>query len=650
MSYASQDAEAAQAICEVLRAAGIEVWFDKSELRGGDVWDQKIRRQLRDCALVIAVISANTAARHEGYFRLEWDLADQRSHMMARNRPFIIPVCLDDTPESAADVPESFHRVQWTRLPGGKVTPAFAEHLKHLLSDTVPDPIPASGTSVAGSVRPSTIRRSKWVLALIAAVIAVASYLVIDKLQNSKPEPRASNPPPHSIAVLPFLNLSGDKDQEYFSDGLTEELLNALSQINDLQVAARTSAFSFKGKEADLATIASKLNVGVILEGSVRRSGPTIRITAELINAATGFHMWSRSYDRSLGDVLKLQSEIATAVAGALKVALLGDVVAKIELGGTSNPAAFDAYLRALHSSQERRGSEDLAATIAGYSEAIRLDRGFTLALAARSIAHTTYATDVATGSAIRDNFEQAEADARQALTLTPDLADAHVALAYFLQNGPLDFAQASEELERARALAPGNAQVLRASGQFAAYMGRFDTGIAAARRSVELDPLARASHYALGTTLYVARRYGEAVTAFAKIIELAPEFTPTYADRGFALYGLGDPESARASCETHRNDWFHQWCLAVVYHKLGRQADAEAELSKMKAAMGDAEAYQYATIYSQWGNPQKALDWLETAMRLRDPGLENLKTDPLLDPLHQEPRFQAIEQKLKFP
>ena len=170
--------------------------------------------------------------------------------------------------------------------------------------------------------------------------LATLAYFVADKFWISKhlAASTAFNPPPHSIAVLPFANMSGDKDQEYFSDGLTEELLNSLAEINELQVAARTSAFSFKGTNTDIGTIARKLNVGAVLEGSVRRSANTIRITAQLINAVTGFHLWSKTYDRDLGDVLKLQTEIATAVASALKVTLLGDVAAKVELGGTGNP------------------------------------------------------------------------------------------------------------------------------------------------------------------------------------------------------------------------------------------------------------------------------------------------------------------------
>jgi tetratricopeptide (TPR) repeat protein len=180
--------------------------------------------------------------------------------------------------------------------------------------------------------------------------------------------------------------------------------------------------------------------------------------------------------------------------------------------------------------------------------------------------------------------------------------------------------------------------------------MGHFDAGIAALRRAVVLDPLARHSHSKLGRALYAARRYEEAVAAQAEVISLDSDFKPAYGDRGLAYYGLGDLERARGSCETKRDYWESQHCLAVIYDKLGRHADAEAELAKLKAFGGDAAAYQYATIYAQWGNRAKALEWLETALRLRDPGLQELKTDPLLDPLRQEPRFQAIERELKFP
>ncbi len=670
LSYASQDAEAAQKICDALRAAAIEVFLDQSELRGGDAWDQKIRREIHDCALFIPVISANTASRHEGYFRLEWDLADQRTHMIARSRVFVVPVCLDATTQLAADVPESFQRAQWTRLPGGVTPAAFVERVRRLLSaEQSQGPTgtesPPARVSAAPTMRNSVPfwRSKSALLATIAVLVLALGYFAANRLVLSKrgaeggtpPAPTlesapatAFNPPPHSIAVLPFVNLSGDKDQEYFSDGLTEELLNSLAEIEGLQVAARTSAFSFKGQDNDIGTIARKLNVGAVLEGSVRRSAKTIRITAQLINAVTGFHLWSKTYDRDLGDVLKLQTEIATAVAGALKVTLLGDTSAKIELGGTRNPAAFDAYLRGAKAYSSRHDA-DASAAIAAYTEAIRLDPHYALAFASRAGALDTVAAETVNAAAMREDFDKARADARQALNLAPDLAQAHLALASVSAAGILDFTQASKEHERAVALAPGNAEVLRRSGLFAAYMGQFDAGLAATRRAVVLDPLSRATHSALGRALYAARRYEEAVAAFNEAISLDPDFKGTYGERGLAYYGLGNLDRARDSCETKSDYWVSQQCLAVIYDKLRRHADAEAELAKIKA-LGDAAAYQYATIYAQWGNLPKSLEWLETALRLRDPGLRNLKTDPLMDPLRQEPRFQKVMKELKFP
>ena len=654
LSYASQDAEAAQKICEALRAAAIEVFLDQSELRGGDAWDRQIRKQIHDCALFVPVISVHSDARHEGYFRREWKLAVDRTADMAEDVAFLLPVVIDSTADATARVPDRFREVQWTRLPGGETPSAFVERIKRLLSPEL-SPLNAVSGAAPGLREPvRASRRSKPVLLAIVAVIVCATlaYLFADKFWISKhlAASTAFNPPPHSIAVLPFANMSGDKEQEYFSDGLTEELLNSLSEINELQVAARTSAFSFKGTNTDIGTIARKLNVGAVLEGSVRRSANTIRITAQLINAVTGFHLWSKTYDRDLGDVLKLQTEIATAVASALKVTLLGDVAAKVELGGTGNPAAFDAYLRGARAYSSIRDAKDLPAAIAAYTEAIRLDPHYALAFAGRSIALSVVAGEADTAAATREGFDKAQADARQALALAPDLAQGHLALASVAENGTLDFTQANDEYERALALAPGNAQVLRFSGSFAAYMGHFDAALAAARRAVVLDPLARQSHGALGLALYVARRYEEAVGAWAEVISLEPDFKEAYADRGLAYYGLGDLKSARASCETKPDYWVSQWCLAVIYDKLGRHADAEATLSKMEAALGDTAAYQYATIYAQWGNRAKALESLDTALRLRDPGLEYVKTDPLMDPLRKEPRFQAIERELKFP
>jgi TolB-like protein/tetratricopeptide (TPR) repeat protein len=650
LSYASQDAEAAQKICEALRSGGIEVFLDQSELRGGDAWDQKIRREIHDCALFIPIVSQHTQERLEGYFRHEWNLAIERIHHMAEQKPFLVPVVIDGTGDRDSFVPDAFRAVQWTRLPGGETPPAFVERITRLLSPEL------SSRSAVSSAAPITARAaSSWrakvvVLAIIAALVAL-SYVVADKLWISKYKTSATfAPPAHSIAVLPFVNLSGDKEQEYFSDGLTEELLNSLAAVEGLQVAARTSSFSFK-EHPDIVTVAHKLNVASVLEGSVRRSEHTVRVTAQLINAVTGFHLWSKTYDRDLGDVLRLQTEIATAVAGALKVTLLGDVAVKIELGGTRNPAAFDAYLHGLKLADIARATTPMECRepIDAFSAAIALDSNYALAYANRAL----ITWDCVTNSPQwlqQSNEGKVRADAERAIALAPGLAEGYVALSW-LEVGLLKPGAADQACARALALAPGNDRVLYHCGLLAVYLGQADTAISSARRGVALDPLNPLSYRALGDTLRYARRYQEAIAAYQSSIAADPEHSAeTYALRGLSYYLAGNLARAQSSCEARPDNFRSQLCQAVVYHRLGRHADAVAAVAEMKQMAGDAAAYQYTEIHAQWGDRNAALDWLEKAMRLRDPGLIYLKTDPLLDPLRKEPRFEAVERELEFP
>jgi TolB-like protein len=664
LSYASQDAEAAQRICTALRAAGIEVFLDQSELRGGDAWDQKIRREIHDCALFIPIVSRHTQARLEGYFRHEWKLAVERTHHMAEQKPFLVPVVVDGTGDREAIVPDPFRAVQWTRLTAGETGPAFIERVRLLLSPEGPAPAhgfagaPPGGAAVKrAALRASWSLRAVWVAAAVG-LAALAAWLAVGKLGfpgSSTPSPAVATarpdfaPPPRSIAVLPFVNMSGDKEQEYFSDGLTEELLNSLAAVDGLQVAARTSSFSFKGKDADIGTVARRLNVSSVLEGSVRRSAHTLRVTAQLIDAVTGFHLWSKTYDRDLGDVLKLQTQIATAVAEALKITLLADAATRIELGGTRNPAAFDAYLHAERFA-DAGGGENYLRAAAAYTDAIRLDPTYALAFAGRSFAQSLYAAQSAGRAAVREYFDKALADAHQAITLAPELAEGHVSLGFYLANGALDLRQAVDKFRRARALAPGRATILRVTGLFAVMTGGTEAGLADLRRAVTLDPLNATTHHLLGFGSYLAHRYEDAGAANAQAISLDHELLRGYEFSGLSAYALGKFSEARDICEQRPNYWGTQWCLALAYQKLGRQADAQAAVAKIEAMQGDTTAYQFATIYAQWGDTPKALEWLERAMRLRDPGLGLIRCDPLLDPLRREPRYQAVEAQLKFP
>jgi len=675
LSYASEDVGAAQRICEALRIAGIQVWLDQSELRGGDAWDQSIREQLQACALFIPIISANAHSRTEGYFRLEWKLAVDRSHRMAPDQAFLLPVVIDDTPKTDKRIPERFRELQWSRLPGGDVPSAFVERVRRLLA---PDPShvatatlsPAQPVLTATLAVGRTFSRPQRALPALVAVIVLgaAAYFAVDMLSKHaalpptpSPAPATAgqtdfSPPPHSIAVLPFVNMSGDKEQEYFSDGLTEEILNSLARINELQVSARTSSFSFKGKDVKIGTIARELNVASILEGSVRRAGNTVRVTAQLNNAVTGFHLWSQTYDRDLSNVLQLQAEIANAVANVLKITLLGDVAEKIEMGGTRNPAAFDAYLRGSMAYRTNwppapgLDEKDWQAALDGYTEAIRLDSNYALAYADRSIALSSFTGDPEGRWPTAATLTQAQADARKAIGLAPSLGVGHEALAIYFETS-LVFRDALEEYERAVALTPGDSRILRHYGFFATLMAKTEPGLAAARRSVVLDPLNVANHISLGQSLFVARRYGEAIAALKEAKILAPGNPVVSEWLGYAYYVSGDFQSAREACEPkHAGENGALLCLAIIYDKLGEHPKAEEMLGKFRAFAGDSAAVLYAMVYAEWGDSARALDWLRTAMRLRDPLLAAVKTAPPLDPLRREPRFQAIERELKFP
>jgi TolB-like protein len=409
LSYASEDSDAALRICMALRAAGVEVWFDQSELRGGDSWDQRIRRQIRSCALFMPLISARTRVRTEGYFRLEWKLAVDRSHLMVADRAFLVPVAIDGMGAADATVPERFRDLQWMHLPEGMPTPQFIAHITQLLaaaSAVSTAPQVSVGHAGAASV-PLTPRRSVarygrrkvllgaaavaslalggagWLYHRSLATAPVVSSSMSALMQHaagpgstgSRPN-RAAEPAGASLAVLPFVDMSPEHNQDYFSDGLSEELLNQLAQIKDLRVTGRTSSFSFKGKNEDLRVIGEKLGVNHLLEGSVRKDGKRLRITAQLINAADGTHLWSQTYDRELTDVFAVQEELAKDVSGALSISLGVGEMSRGK-GGTTSVDAYDKFLRARALRNRGVARADLLQSAQLFRESLALDPKF---------------------------------------------------------------------------------------------------------------------------------------------------------------------------------------------------------------------------------------------------------------------------------
>jgi eukaryotic-like serine/threonine-protein kinase len=511
--------------------------------------------------------------------------------------------------------------------------------------------------------------------AVVAAVVVAAglTYFAVERLRISRrsvpvqsvageaehpaaPAPATGvfDPPPHSIAVLPFVNMSGDREQEYFSDGVSEELINSLSHVEALQVCARTSSFSFKGKDVDIGTIARKLNVAVILEGSIRRSGNTVRITAQLVNAINGFHVWSQSYDRDLRDILVLQTDIASAVAQEMQVKLLGIEAARMEAGGTRDPAAYDAYLRGM---QIELTGQDIAATrraLAAFDQAIALDPGFAAAQAQRARALRYMAFFSTEPAVVRDFDAQARRAAERAVALAPDYADAHMVLGWHvLVNGFLDLGAAAREIDRAMALAPGSAAVLDGYAGFEGIIGHHETALAAMRRAIRLDPQNSRYREHLLANLSWARRFEDVLVAVldARALHAQSYYAGFYS--ATSNLALGHPQLAWqicASAATPLEPDDRHFCLALAGHALGKVAQAANELRELQALQGDLGAATYAAVYAQWGKSAGALRWLATAERVHRASLLRLKVDWMFDPIRGQREFQALEARLNFP
>ena len=653
LSYASQDADAARRICEALRGAGIEVWFDQSELRGGDVWDQRIRQQIRDCALFVPIISANTASRGEGYFRLEWGLADQRTHMMARNRTFIVPVCVDTTPDAGADVPESFLRVQWTRLPGGTTPRAFVERIATLLGTSVVNALaPAERGMPVSPGLPSQLatksRRARLIVASLLVAVLMAALVAWQSWRMMSDRPRAPDASggsmDKSVAVLPFADMSEKHDQEYFSDGLAEELIDVLTRIPDLRVPARTSSFSFKGKANTVGEIARALGVTHVLEGSVRKSGEHLRIAAQLVRADNGFHLWSQTYDRDVRDVFAVQDDIAHAVAEQLKISLLGH--APVAPKQTTSSEAHNLYLQARYV-MDRDTPADLNQAVLLFQQALVIDPNYAPAWAWLAYCHTRRVSQGldTTGA----GYEKVTSAAQRAIALDPNLPEPYVTLAVAHLQYDHNWAASSEALAQVAKLDPNNALAHQVGGHLNAAVGRISDAVAHFRRAVDLDPLNLLHRKYLGRALHYAGRPTESLAALRHAMELNPQFPGLHYEQGRALLMLNEPEAARASFEDEPDPSWRSFGLPLGNLATHHDKEARAALAAIVANSPGSE-FQVAETYAFFGDKDQAFYWLEQARTLHDPGIIYVRRDFLLAPLMSDPRYAALLKRLGMP
>jgi TolB-like protein/class 3 adenylate cyclase len=465
-------------------------------------------------------------------------------------------------------------------------------------------------------------------------------------------------PPAPSIAVLPFVNLGRDEENEYFADGLADELLNVLVKIRGLRVASRTSAFYFKGKDVDIPTIARKLNVATVLEGSVRRSGQRVRIAAQLIDAATDVHLFSEIYDRTLDDIFAVQSDIANAVVSELRGALLGerevartssDVVAEVQAatrGRTHDGDAYRLYLQGRFY-VFRITEADVARGVGFFRQALDRDPAFAIAWAGLSRA---YHEQAGRGwQPVAEGMEQARAAARRALELDPELPEGHIALGWVLADYVWVWARAKAELDRALELAPGDGDVQRASASLAMQLGRLDEAIGLARRAVVLDPLSKPAHVVLGDCCMRAGRLDDAVASLQVALDLAPNAGITHYILSCARLLQGRADDALHEAEREAIPYLRWLCIALAQHTRGDAAASDAALRRLIDEGGPAVAFQIAAAHAWRGEVDAAFGWLDRAYRERDPGLSESVAYPLLRALHDDPRWLALMRKMGF-
>jgi eukaryotic-like serine/threonine-protein kinase len=479
----------------------------------------------------------------------------------------------------------------------------------------------------------------------LALLIGAGVWLARERLgTRSAASPAGGN---LSIAVLPFVDMSPGQDQEYFTDGLSEELLNALAKIPELRVAARTSSFQFKGKAGDIESIGQRLKVATILEGSVRKAGNQVRITAQLVKVSDGFHLWSETYDRNLDDIFAVQDDIARSVAQALSVTLLGRS-APSSRSRASNVQAYNLYLQGKHLTG-RPSPENLRKAISYYEQALRLDPGYALAWVGLASAHTAQADQGQVAAA--DGYRKARELVEKALSLEPNLPEAYAALGWIRKSYDWDWSGADEAYKRALELDPGNAVVIRGAAALASNLGRFDEAIELGRRAVELDPLSVASQTNLGIAALYAGRLSEAEAAVRKALELNPENLNGHQQLALIHLAQGRPEAALAETEkTAAASPWRRYGLALAYQALGRKTEADRALAEFLEKDREIAAFQIGEVYAFRGERDRAFEWLERAYAQRDPGLSEIKGDPLLKGLEGDPRYRALLAKLGLP
>jgi len=621
LSYSRSDEAKARQLAAALEATGYEVWWD-ALIEGGAAYSLSIESALNSADAVLVLWSAKS-------IESDW-VRDEAAQGRERHR--LIPLSLDGT-----QPPLGFRQYQvidLARWRGRKDSPEI---------EAVERAIAAVGgqqSARPGPIASAQSRRGVLIAGGAAAVIAAGGggWFLWDELGRDRGGQNLS------IAVLPFKNLNGDPNEAYFSDGLTDEIRNALTRIASLRVLAGTSTEAASEDKKQPKAIAGELGVQFLLSGSVQRAGDSVQIATDLIDGRSGFTSWSDSSVRKLTDIFAVQSDIARTVAEAMSIKVATTIPAP---GGTMNVQAYEHFLqgRALFNLAKDEATDRTA--LADFELAIAEDPNFALAHAARSRSLAALAAEHASADQLKPLYDQAIAAARRSIQLAPTLAEGNLALGYALFAGRLDVAGARPFYDRAYQLGKGNADIALFYALYCSRAGLPSRATEAVQQATALDPLNSRAFRAQGSVAYAARRYSEALPTLRHALALNPKMTFAHFLAGCALLALGRVDEARKEFAAEPETQFSLTGLAIVDRKLGNAAAADKSFAELIQNRGDSALYQQAEVLAQWSRIDDALRTLERARQIGDSGLIYVATDPLLDPLRKEPRFASFIKAL---
>ncbi|UAJ09030.1 TIR domain-containing protein [Glacieibacterium megasporae] len=624
VSYKSEDRERVAPLVAALEADGVGLWWD-AHLGGGAAWRDTIEAELNAARCVLVVWSTRSTGP-EGTF-----VRDEATRALERGA--YLPVKLDDVrPPLGFGETQALPLIGWR---GDRADPRYVALLTAARAVIAGTPRPRPAAVPMAAAKSGVDRRLVIGGGVAVAAAGGGGWWALH---------RGAGAAQDSVAVLPFANLSGDPAQAYFSDGIAEELRSALTTIVRLKVAARTSSELVRSDDAQ--TAAHKLGVANILTGSVRRGGNTIRVKADLVDGTTGISRWSQMYDRAIGDALAIETGIAESVANALQIALGRAEKLLLTLGGTTNPAARDAFLRG----QAHGAKQQTEASLKEFDAAIAADPNYALARAAHAQATTIIAGTTLGGAALRVTLAEAEADARRAIALAPGLGVPLAMLGFVLENR-LDLRGAAAAYASAYRATPGDAGVLRLFADFQSLIGRGDEAIALFGRALALDPLRPNAQAWFGSILLRAGRVDEAIVALRQASARLPDNAAAKLSLALALIAKGGYAEARAVAATLPDgDQYRLTFDAIAAARLGDPVASDRALAELVRRYSDDSQYQIAEIRAQRGESDLAFAAINRAWTLADPGLVDFKTDLLLAPLHADPRFAAWLAKIGFP